>query len=110
VADRRLDVYLDGVRAGQVTMTGAGNLSFDYDETYRSSPGATPLSLSMPRTTLHHRQRAVLPFLQGLLPDNEQALGSVAATYQVSARSPFAILAHTGRDVAGALARPHVDA
>ena len=103
MADRRLDIYLDGARAGQVAMAGAGNLWFDYDEAYRSSSGATPLSLSMPRTTTHHKQRAVLPFLQGLLPDNEQALASVAATYQVSARSPFAILQHTGRDVAGAL-------
>lgn len=101
--DRRLDVYLDGTRAGQVTMTGAGSLSFDYDDPYRSAPGTTPLSLSMPRTTAHHRQRTVLPFLQGLLPDNEQALGSLSVTYQVSARSPFAILTHTGRDVAGAL-------
>jgi serine/threonine-protein kinase HipA len=101
--DKRLDVYMDGVPAGTVTMTGSGNLSFAYDEGYRTASGATPLSLSMPKAASRHRQRAVLPFLQGLLPDNEQALGAIAASHHVSARSPFALLQHVGRDVAGAL-------
>lgn len=91
MADRGRHVYMDGVRAGTVTMTGSGGLSFAYDERYRTTPGATPLSLSMPKAVARHRQRAVLPFLQGLLPDNDQALGAIAATYQVSPRSPFAL-------------------
>ncbi|QOR69396.1 HipA domain-containing protein [Ruania alkalisoli] len=103
MADRHLDVHMDGTRAGSLTLTGAGNITFTYDEDYRGSPGATPLSLSMPTVTGRHRQRAALPFIQGLLPDNEQALASLATTYQVSARSPFAILEHIGGDVAGAL-------
>lgn len=103
MADRNLDVHMDGTPAGTMTLTGSGNLTFTYDEDYRRDPAATPLSLSMPKATARHRQRAVLPFITGLLPDNEQALGSLAATYQVSATSPFAILEHVGGDVAGAL-------
>ncbi|WP_163544337.1 HipA domain-containing protein [Occultella kanbiaonis] len=103
MADRNLAVHMDGTPAGTMTLTGSGNLTFTYDEDYRRDPAATPLSLSMPKATTRHRQRAVLPFIAGLLPDNEQALGSLAATYQVSATSPFAILEHVGSDVAGAL-------
>ncbi|WP_448060435.1 HipA domain-containing protein [Cellulomonas hominis] len=103
MTDRQLDVYMDGTFAGELTMTGAGNVAFTYDDAYRRSPGATPLSLSMPKVTARHRQRAALAFIQGLLPDNERALASLATTYRVSARSPFAILEHIGGDVAGAL-------
>lgn len=94
---------MDGVPAGILAMTPSGTVTFTYDDSYRRAPGTTPLSLSMPKATRQHRQRAILPFIQGLLPDNERALGSLAASYQVSTRSPFAILEHVGHDVAGAL-------
>src|SRR6478609_624111 len=103
VAGRTLDVHMDGTRAGTLSMTGAGNIAFSYDDAYRNAPGSTPLSLSMPKVMARHRQRVALPFVQGLLPDNERALASLATTYQVSARSPFALLEHVGADVAGAL-------
>lgn len=100
---RQLRVAMDGTHAGTVAMSAGGALTFEYDDTYRALAGPTPLSLSMPLATLRHRQRAVLPFLQGLLPDNDLALEAMARTYQVSARSPFALLEHVGHDVAGAL-------
>lgn len=58
MADRQLNLYMDGTPAGALTMTPAGNLSFTYDDEYRRAQGATPLSLSMPKATLQHRQRA----------------------------------------------------
>ncbi|WP_156250850.1 HipA domain-containing protein [Pseudactinotalea terrae] len=103
MADRHLDVYMDGTPAGTMSMTSSGDLSFAYDEGYRHDPTTTPLSLSMLKLTARHKKRVVHPFVQGLLPDNEQALQSLATSYQVSAASPFAILEHIGADVAGAL-------
>ena len=103
MATRELDVHLDGVLAGTARMSTAGALSFEYDEAYSSDSRATPLSMSMPLEVREHKNRAVLPFMQGLLPDNAQALASIATTYGVSAASPFAMLEHVGRDVAGAL-------
>jgi hypothetical protein len=61
-------------------MSGSGNLSFEYRKDHTDDPDATPLSLSMPKARANHPRRAVLPFLQGLLPDNEQALESLATT------------------------------
>jgi serine/threonine-protein kinase HipA len=100
---KTLDVYLGGVLCGVVEQTSSGNLSFRYDEAYRITPEATPLSLSMPLVASHHPKRSVLPFLEGLLPDSALALSAIATTFGVSPRNPFALLSHIGRDVAGAL-------
>lgn len=100
---RALEVYLDGRHAGTVAMTASGGLNFLYEEAYRKAHNSTPLSVSMPLEVAEHKNRVVLPFLQGLLPDNAQALASIARTYSVSASSPFALLEHIGAEVAGAL-------
>ena len=103
MATRELDVYLDGDQAGTARMSSTGTLTFSYAESYAEQANPTPLSMSMPVDVRDHKNRVVLPFLQGLLPDNAQALASIAATYSVSASSPFAMLEHVGKDVAGAL-------
>jgi serine/threonine-protein kinase HipA len=100
---RTLALYLDGHRCGSVEQTTGGNVTFRYDEEYRSAPGQTPLSLSMPLAALTHKKREILPFLQGLLPDSEDALAAIARRYSVSSRSPVALLSHVGSDVAGAV-------
>ncbi len=98
-----LHVYMDGVFCGQVIQSKSGDLRFTYDEGYRQSLGATPLSLSMPLSLPEHRKRVILPYLDGLITDNGSARQAMASRYNVSARSPFGILTHTGADVAGAL-------
>ncbi len=103
VSDRGLEVYLDGVLCGRLTQSSSGNLSFAYERAYRESPDPTPLSLSMPLAATTHKKRAVLPFLQGLLPDNDEALGAIARRFSLSANNPFAMLEHVGADVAGAV-------
>ncbi len=100
-ADRRLAVLLDGQQTG--TVTEADNrLTLVYEDGYRSSVRATPLSLSMPLSVESHADEVVRPFLWGLLPDNEQVLERWARGYQVSPRNPFALLRHVGADCAGA--------
>lgn len=100
---KQLMVSLDGVLCGHIEQSSSGNLSFHYDEQYRSNPNATPLSLSMPLVATKYTKKEILPFLQGLLPDSETALKAMARRYDVSAKSPFALLQHIGADVAGAL-------
>ncbi|WP_157987450.1 HipA N-terminal domain-containing protein [Jiangella endophytica] len=100
---RYLDVHLDGRLCGRLTQSTSGNVTFEYDSAYRASDDATPLSLSMPLTAAVHRKRAVMPYLQGLLPGSEEALRSIARRYSVSANIPFALLEHVGIDAAGAI-------
>lgn len=100
---RQLLVYLDGTLCGHLEQTSGGTLTFKYDDSYRSGPSPTPLSLSMPLAVTVHKKRAVLPFLQGLLPDSEEALRAIGRRFSVSPNNPFAMLEHIGSDVAGAL-------
>ncbi|QSZ52516.1 type II toxin-antitoxin system HipA family toxin [Paenarthrobacter sp. AT5] len=103
VSTRALDVFMDGTLCGRVEQSASGNLVFDYLPEYQARRDATPLSLSMPLAARSHKKRAVLPFLQGLLPDSEGALQTIARRFRVSPTNPFAVLEHIGADVAGAL-------
>ena len=99
----KLDVFLDGAYIGELRQTDAGATTFMYDDDYRRHPDATPLSLSMPVSRATHPPRAVLPFLQGLLPDSPGKLDELAKAFHTSAQNPYGLLAFIGRDVAGAV-------
>lgn len=103
VTERSLDVYLDGRLVGALTQSLGGNVSFTYSADYQASEAPTPLSLSMPLAARRHPKRVVVPWLQGLLPDNSDALAGIARRFRVSANNPFALLEHVGRDAAGAV-------
>lgn len=94
-------VELSGVECATVTESRDGNLWLLYRDDYPED--ATPISLSMPVGPLKYPKKIVLPYLQGLLPDNENALKALARKYDVSANNPFRILRHIGHEVAGAL-------
>lgn len=100
----RLLVLLDDQVAGAVDRDRAGRLTFSYDDSYRASPVATPLSVSMPLQVRVHPDRIVTPWLWGLLPDNDRVLQRWAERFHASASSPFALLATpVGQDCAGAV-------
>lgn len=97
-----LYVLLEDSLAGRVTRR-RGTLRFVYDEEYRERGTATPLSVSMPIETAEHADRAVGPWLAGLLPDSESVLARWSRTFHVT-NSPFALLGTpVGEDCAGAV-------
>ncbi|MGO3146379.1 MAG: HipA domain-containing protein [Leucobacter sp.] len=100
---RRLDIFLDGTLAGEVSQNESGAVAFEYDATYRSKANSTPLSLSMPTERQLHRGKAVNPYLAGLLPDSEGRLADLGRTYGVSSKNPVALLQHIGADAPGAV-------
>ena len=100
---RELTVLLGGRVVGVLTQGEGGALSFAYDDAYRDSPGALPISLSLPLRDRAHAHRTVRGFCQGLLPDNEGVLERWGRDFQVSSGNPFALLAHVGEDCAGAV-------
>ncbi|MBM6406068.1 type II toxin-antitoxin system HipA family toxin [Phycicoccus sp. CSK15P-2] len=99
----RMNVFLDGVLAGELEQLAGGALSFSYNTNYASGRNATPLSLSMPLSATRHGNRVVSAWLEGLLPDNLAVREEWGRRFQVSARNPFALLRHVGRDAAGAV-------
>ncbi len=104
-----LVVILGDLIAGTITRLPGGRLRFDYDEAYRSRPAATPMSVSMPVQVPSHPDRVILPWLWGLLPDNDAVLARWARQFQV-AGSPFSLLATPiGHDCPGAVRFAHPD-
>ncbi len=100
---RALAVILEGVRVGTLEQSSGGGLSLAYEEAYTSSMTATPVSLSMRPEVTRWTGAVVRNWLSNLLPDNERVLERWGARFQVSPNSPFALLRHVGRDVAGAV-------
>ena len=70
-----LDVLIAGKLAGTLSQDGAGSLSFAYERGYRG----VPLSSSMPLSTRPYRDKVVLPYLWGLLPEDPAVRRHVAA-------------------------------
>ena len=97
-----LVALFDGRPVGMVRRT-RGRLSFEYEEAWRQSRGAYPLSLSMPLAARVHGHAAIEPFLWGLLPDSELVLARWGQRFHVSPRSAFALLGAVGEDCAGAV-------
>lgn len=97
-------VALLGAREiGRIQRDKRGRLVFLYAEDWREAPEAHPLSLSMPLAAAEHGHAVTEAFLWGLLPDNEAILSRWASRFHVSARNPFALVAHVGEDCAGAV-------
>lgn len=103
MAAQLLHVFLDGTFVGRLEQTGQGGISFTYDKAYQGRRHKTPLSLSLPLAVATHRNRPVRAFLEGLLPDSEAARRKWAVQYKASANNAFSLLAHVGRDAAGAV-------
>ncbi|AYY14955.1 type II toxin-antitoxin system HipA family toxin [Actinobacteria bacterium YIM 96077] len=102
MAERRLAVYLDGTPVGTLTQSTTGRVDFNYLAEY-NDPSSVPLSLSLPLGRTTFPPKAVNAFLAGLLPDSESTLERWGRQFGVSPRNPFALLAHVGRDAAGAV-------
>lgn len=98
-----LIVLLAGNEVGHVRRDQRGRLRFVYNDAWRESRGAYPLSLSMPLAGSDHSHDVVDTFIWGLLPDSEYVIRSWAQRFQVSARSAFALISHVGEDCAGAV-------
>jgi serine/threonine-protein kinase HipA len=98
-----LVVLLGGTLSGRVTRDRRGRFRFEYEPSYRNSPLAIPLSLSMPLALSAHAHDRIHAFMWGILPDNERVLDRWAKHFHVSSQNPFALLAHVGEDCAGAV-------
>jgi serine/threonine-protein kinase HipA len=88
---------------GRVQRHARGRLTVTYDDAWRNSADAYPLSLSMSLGAKEHGPDVVEAFLWGLLPDNEMVLERWAKKFQISARNVFGLMSNVGEDCAGAV-------
>jgi serine/threonine-protein kinase HipA len=103
MTEKSLAVLLAGARVGTLFCDRNLRLRLVYDAVLRKTADAIALSLSLPLVRREHGHDATEAFLWGLLPDNERVLERWATQFHVSARNPFALLAHVGEDCAGAV-------
>ena len=96
---RSLDVMIAGEHAGVLSQDESGALSFAYLRGYRGAP----LSSAMPLSTRVYRDKVVLPYLWGLLPEDPITRQHVAADTGISPNNPFALLRVIGLDCPGAV-------
>lgn len=97
-----LIVLIDGAHAGELRLTRTGTLEFVYDDTYLEGT-PTPLSTSMPVSTVRHLNRVVRPFIANLLPDNEDVRVRWGREFGVAPTNDFALLGYVGEECAGAI-------
>jgi serine/threonine-protein kinase HipA len=97
----------EGIEMGRVAQDPRGKLSFTYSEEWRSTPGAYPLSISMPLALAQHGNAKIDPFLWGLLPDNQIVLDRWGQKFHVSARNAFGLIGAVGEDCAGSIQFAH---
>lgn len=81
----------------------SNRLSFRYAPSWQKSPGAFPISVSMPLALNEHPHETIEAYLWGLLPDNKTVLDQWGKQFQVSSRNVFRLLEHVGEDCAGAI-------
>lgn len=97
--EKKLQVVICGSPAGELRELKSGALSFSYHAEY----AGTPLSINMPISNVAYYDKAVRPFLFGLLPDSHDLRNSIARKHGISANNPFALLQVIGLDCPGAV-------
>jgi serine/threonine-protein kinase HipA len=99
---KRLCVWWDGRRVGDLIQDDHGNMRFEYGEEWLADAVAPPLSASLPKATARFARRQCQPFFGGLLPEDGQRT-AVARALGVSADNDFSLLEKLGGEVAGAI-------
>lgn len=88
---------------GSLTSAGASELEFRYSSDWLSFEEAFPVSLSIPLAERAYRTNELLPFLDNLLPDQQDVRRTIAARVGARGTDPFSLLWELGRDCVGAL-------
>ena len=100
-------VYLRESRAGLLEKT-ENAYRFSYFEEYLSSPGALPVSLTMPLTEKPYESKELFPFFVGLIPEG-WLLDLTGRILKIDPENSFDILLATGGDCIGAVTIKPVD-
>ena len=97
-----LSIIANRQKLGAVSYQG-NRISFRYAPSWQESPGAFPLSVSIPLALNEHSHEIIEAYLWGLLPDNKTVLDQWGKQFHVSSRNVFRLLEHVGEDCAGAI-------
>ena len=102
---RSLAVWMNGERVGLWSAGPRSRHEFRYDASWAESPGARPISLSLPLAPAEYAYtgETVEAFFDNLLPDSADIRRRVRQRYGAATASPFDLLSEIGRDCVGAV-------
>src|SRR5579883_2571879 len=100
---RILSILMNGMLVGKLQKHANGSLTFTYAQEWLCTPGARPISLSLPLVEQPFVGDVVYNFFDNLLPDNPQIRARIQAKFQVPTNQPFDLLTSIGRDCVGAI-------
>jgi serine/threonine-protein kinase HipA len=103
--NRALEIWSNGEHVGTWNIPARGDMEFIYTDAWQQSPGARPLSLSLPfgvgKSSI--KTEAVENFFQNLLPDSEPIRKRMAEKFKLASTGTFDLLESVGRDCVGAV-------
>lgn len=104
---QRLNLWMNGIPVGywEHNRNGANSEQLGYFDSWLQHPQGRPLSLSLPFMPGNpaNRSPAVGTFFDNLLPDSLDIRRRLAVQHRIPSQDAFALLAHLGRDCAGAI-------
>lgn len=98
----KLDVYLNQILTGQLSIDAHGDMVFAYDEQYIEGNKNQPLSQSLPLQKKPYNVVQCRPFFSGILPEAHLRV-SIARQLGISEKNDFALLSAIGGECAGAV-------
>jgi serine/threonine-protein kinase HipA len=99
---KTLDVYLHGEFVGHLIQDDGGQMIFQYAESWLQTPGASPLSQSLPLRKERFSRNECRGYFGGILPE-ESKREIIARNLGISARNDYAMLEQIGGECAGAV-------
>jgi len=100
---RALSVWMNGRAVGEWSQNSHGALRFQYLTSWLNTPGARPLSLSLPLRAQPWAGEAVFNYFDNLLPDNRGIRDRIQARFRAKTSHPFDLLECIGADCVGAI-------
>ncbi len=100
--NHKLDVYLNQLLVGLLSIDAQGDMSFVYNDEYRENKNNRSLSHSLPVQKKPYSMKQCRPFFSGLLPEAHMRT-AIARQLGISEKNDFALLAAIGGECAGAV-------
>lgn len=96
---KQAKVFLNDMLAGILTEDDMG-YEFRYNVDYLQSGEAVAVSLTLPLTDKHYRDKVLFPFFDGLIPEG-WLLDIAEQSWKISARDRFSLLLACCKDCIG---------
>lgn len=98
-----LGIWMNGLRIGLLTKDANGGLTFHYVSEWLTTPGARPISLSLPLRHQPYQGERVFNYFDNLLPDNKSIRDRIQSRFRATTSHPFDLLMAIGMDCVGAV-------